>query len=944
MKKAQFVPPKNKKTLDLASFLEKCRVEKGAEHSHTCMGKPFMGSFMIPDDETDLFYKLYEKEYLAGKKLCLIEKHKDVGPMIIDVDLKFEPEYHYDENGEEILDDKDEKMVKLERKYTTDHIKAIVQLYMDEIENSFDIVNDQDKKIALIFERKKPYYYKGEMKDGIHIMFPYVISDPNIQYLIRENVIKKATENNIFEGLPLKKMALSEVFDRSVIEKNGWFMYGSCKPYCGTYQLTNIFDAQMSLLTPEELDYQDISNLAKFLSIRRYHKRDLTRMKNEVQEGIDKILKKQKTYTKNKLAKIGPSNANYDIKTVSKLVEILSNTRADNYHYWMEVGWCLHNIDPSNLDFLNLWIEFSKRSSKFKEGRCENEWMRFKDEGFGLGSLHHWAKIDNYEAYMDIKREDIQFYIEKSINQTNYDIARVVHSMFRGQFVCCSFKNNIWYEFKDHRWQEIDAGVELRRKISNELVDEYVRLISKYNIIASMNEDEMDEDNKYSEDDQEEYLEKAKVLHKITNHIKTSSFKDNVLKECKEIFYENGFVNKLDSNPYLIGFNNGVFDLKSYEFRDGRPEDYISFSTNNNYIEFEEDDPYIKSAKLFMKQLFPDSVMQEYVYLVLASCLQGVNAEEKFRIFTGISSNGKSKLNELMQLALGDYAIKFNVTLLTQKRTKSNAASPDVIQGKGKRYAVFEEPDENERINVGLMKEYSGNDLIKGRGLFKDPIEFKPQWKLFLLCNDLPEMPPHDKGTWRRVEGIEFGSRFVDNPTRSNEFPRDYDLPEKLKLWKEAFMYILIEYYMKYKKYGIKVPEQVVAFTKQYAQENDKYYEFISKYLEETGDPSDKLDIDEVYDEFKFWHGESNSGAKLPSRREVKKYFEKCLGRNNVTLTHMKGYKFVKLNDIKNDYQKEEADDALEGSFFSKPSGSKSSETSGPIQIQSQIKKIKIST
>jgi len=943
MKKVKVTSQKSKKSLDLAEFLDQRRVEKGNEHTHTCMGKPFMGSFYIPDEEMNLFFKLYEKDYLYGKKLCLIEKHKDVGPMVIDLDLKFEPEYHTDDNGDEILNENNEKNVKLERKYTEDHIKKVVQLYMDEIEKSFMVEKDQDKKIALVFERNSPYLYKGEIKDGIHIMFPYIISEPNIQYLIRENVIKKANEMDIFQDLPLKKKIMTEVFDRSVIQKNGWFMYGSSKPYCETYQLTHIYDSQLSPLKTDELDFQGINNLAKFLSIRRYHRKDSTQMRSDIQDGIDKILKKQKTYTKNKLAKIGPSNTNYDTKTITQLVNILSNDRADSYEHWMEVGWCLHNIDHSNIDLLNIWIEFSKRSKKFKEGRCENEWMRFRNEGFGLGSLHHWAKLDNYEGYMEIKRVDIQFWIEKSINQTNYDIAKVLHAMFRGQFVCCSYKNNVWYEFKDHRWQEIDSGIELRKKISNELVDEYCRLIAKYNILASMNEDEMEEDNKFTEDDQEEFLEKSKILHKITNSIKTTSFKDNILKECKELFYEKGFVNKLDSDPYLIGFENGVFDLKNYEFRDGRPEDYISFTTGNNYIEFDDDDPYLTSVRTFFSQLFPQMDLREYMWDVYASCLQGVNMEEKFRVFTGVGANGKSKLNELMQFAYGDYCNKFPITLLTQKRAKSNAVSPEVIQGKGKRYGYFEEPDDNERINAGLMKEYSGNDMVKGRGLFKEPVEFKPQWKLFLLCNEMPELPAHDGGTWRRVDAVEYPSKFVYNPKKPNEFPRDDNLSEKLKDWKEAFMYLLIKRYLKYKKNGIITPECVQVFTKNYAQENDKYYEFIFKYLEETHNNEDVLDMDDVHEEFKYWHSNSCSGNKTPSKRDLKKYLEKALGRLNVTMTSIKGYRFTNTeSNVKDPYKDEEDDleaEADAGSFFS---SSKSTNMNNSNNVETQVKKIKI--
>ena len=54
--------------------------------------------------------------------------------------------------------------------------------------------------------------------------------------------------------------------------------------------------------------------------------------------------------------------------------------------------------------------------------------------------------------------------------------------------------------------------------------------------------------------------------------------------EAKELFYDGDFMEKLDTNPYLLCFNNGVMDFKEKEFRDGRPDDYISLSTNINYI------------------------------------------------------------------------------------------------------------------------------------------------------------------------------------------------------------------------------------------------------------------------------------------------------------------------------------------------------------------------
>ena len=159
------------------------------------------------------------------------------------------------------------------------------------------------------------------------------------------------------------------------------------------------------------------------------------------------------------------------------------------------------------------------------------------------------------------------------------------------------------------------------------------------------------------------------------------------------------------------------------------------------------------------------------------------------------NSNGKSKILELFVHSFGMYTIKFPITMLTGKRAASNACTPEIVQSKGKRFGYFEEPSENERINAGLLKEFTGGDKIKARALHKEPIEFKPQFKLALLCNEMPEVPPNDTGSWRRLEGIEFKSHFCENPKEAHEFPIDKQLSEKLKKWRELFMAYLLDVY-----------------------------------------------------------------------------------------------------------------------------------------------------
>ena len=75
--------------LDLRTFLEGRIVEKGQPYTHTSMGKPF-SSYYINNNELNTFFSLYEKAIMAGEELHLIERHDDIGPLVVDFDFKFD--------------------------------------------------------------------------------------------------------------------------------------------------------------------------------------------------------------------------------------------------------------------------------------------------------------------------------------------------------------------------------------------------------------------------------------------------------------------------------------------------------------------------------------------------------------------------------------------------------------------------------------------------------------------------------------------------------------------------------------------------------------------------------------------------------------------------------------------------------------------------------------
>lgn len=844
---------------DIYNFLDENSVEKGKKYTHTSMGKP-TGCFYIADENLDMFFQLYEDGIFKGKKMHITEKHDYIGPVLIDLDFKYDFEIQ-------------------DRQHTKEHVIKIVELYINTIVEILNIEKNDERLNAFIFERDDIYRIKGITKDGIHIMFPKIVTSPEVQLCIREKILKNI--NPILEDLPLNNKAY-DIVDKAVIQNNNWLLYGSQKPNCDPYQLKCIINGNLEELNIEDFNFNE--NIAKYFSIRNKSEDELIDVREDKMNLIENVTVKKKTM-KQKFSKV----LHDDISLIRSIVEILNDERAESYNEWIGVGWALHNIDANSQELLDIWIEFSKRSKKFKEGTCEKEWHRSRDDGYGVATLHYWAKIDNFEKYKSIMENNLNKFIEKSIKTpTHVAIANVLHKLFKYDF---KYSNEDWYKFDNHVWKkEIGRqGLCIRSKISTDLCEIYIKIISKYNKIQTSY------DPNISEEEKEEYKNRGKEILEIIKKLETTGFKDNIVKECKELFNDDEFEKNLDSNAYLVGFKNGIFDLTRHELRDGRPDDLVMMSTGIDKIDFEETNEHWPDLNNFINTVFVDEEVRLYFLTYLSTCLQGHNAEEKFRIWTGGGGNGKSKILELFVNGLGEYANKFNITLLTGKRAASNNCTPEIVQSKGKRFCYFEEPSENEKINAGLLKEFTGGDKIKGRDLHKAPIEFKPQFKLALLCNDMPEVPPYDQGTWRRMEVIEFKSRFTDKPKEPHEFPIDAHLSEKIKNWKELFISLLIDkYYKGYKKDGIKVPLEVVKFTLEFQKQCDLYTDFISENLEETGEQSDAIDLNELYDDFKSWYEDTFSSHKYPSKVDFKKYLKKkYAGGKKVGKTHLKGFVFI---------------------------------------------------
>jgi P4 family phage/plasmid primase-like protien len=501
-----------------------------------------------------------------------------------------------------------------------------------------------------------------------------------------------------------------------------------------------------------------------------------------------------------------------------------------------------------------------------------------RPDGVTKRSIMYWAKQDAFQEYERVKRGTIDHYIEETIFEAgDWDYAMVLYHMFKDKYVCGSITNKKWYVFNKHRWEK-DEGQRLRMAISKDLFQLYTDKQNQYLSEAHLFEPNSEEHEKIQR--------KVKKIAEISIKLKKTNDKNNIMREAMEIFFDKDFIKNMDANPYLLCFTNGVFDFKTKEFRQGYPQDYITKTTGIPYIKYnyEENQTTVDEIMTFMDQLFPEPELCRYMWDHLSSCLIGIKKEHAFNIYRGSGSNGKSILTDLMTQCLGEYKGTVPITLVTEKRNSIGGTSSEVIQLKGVRYAVMQEPSKDAVINEGIMKELTGGDPIQARALYSDSEIFIPQFSLVVCTNALFEIKSNDDGTWRRMKLVDFLAKFISEGESHTDdtkyvFPKDKGLKEKLPLWSTVFISMLVKRACETDGEVKDCPE-VVSASNRYRQSQDCIAGFIADKIIE--DPNGTIGSKKVLnDVFKEWFQMNYGNRKPPKLAELVEIMVKKYGKVN---------------------------------------------------------------
>lgn len=378
-----------------------------------------------------------------------------------------------------------------------------------------------------------------------------------------------------------------------------------------------------------------------------------------------------------------------------------------------------------------------------------------------------------------------------------------------------------WYTYDGGRWQKDVGSLLVSSKIK-----EFVRLMALY---CGEIPDE----------------EKRKQYMGFVSKMGDRRFRDRMMKDAADSMTIAAA--EFDTHPYLINCKNGTYDLETMTFREHDWKDFLTMQTNFDYTMQEVTCPRWEQ---FIKEVTQDNKDKaDYLQRALGYSILGTGKEECMFILHGKTTrNGKSTMLDAIQHLLGDYSTVAPVELICRNERQKNAeaANPVLARLKGKRMVTMSESDTAGKLDEATIKQYTGGEDITARELYQSAITFKPQFTMWLSCNDLPAVKDKSLFASDRVRVIEFNRHFSDE--EQDKGLKDYF--ETTEAMKGIFTWLVAGYF-KYRRFGLKMCDDMKKVIKQYEKDNDLVLQFLEEKCEGTDEGYTKAKT--LYDNYKIW-------------------------------------------------------------------------------------------
>lgn len=318
-----------------------------------------------------------------------------------------------------------------------------------------------------------------------------------------------------------------------------------------------------------------------------------------------------------------------------------------------------------------------------------------------------------------------------------------------------------------------------------------------------------------------------------------------------------------DADPWVLNCQNGLLNLRTHELQ---ACDRTALCRRITRAEYHPKAGCPRFETFLDRIMLGRAPLVEFLQRWFGYCLTGSTREQRFALFLGSGSNGKTTLVEAMQFVLGNYglAAEFS-TFIQQDRAGIRS---DIADLAGPRLVAAVEGAEGARLNEPLIKSLTGGDTIAARRLYHEHFRFKAAAKLILSTNHKPRVRGTDDGIWRRVVLVPFEASIPDEE-------KDLNLPSKLQEEAAGILAWAVEGCRLWQRDGLALPDEVRSATGRYRSDSDPLGQFIDEQC--TVDEVLAVSSKDLYAAFRAWSeqtGEFQLSQRIFAQRLQERGFE----------------------------------------------------------------------
>lgn len=747
-------------------------------------------------------------------------------------------------------------------------------------------IRDKRQLVCCMFEKSK--YQEGE-----NIVISIKLQFPNLR--TSYNTIKDKLVNSIVSEMKNKSEDILSNF--SATPKDEWeniIATDDMQKHYSMYQCDDLTNPFILSGIHSEISYQDAIQ-QKECAVDRNDAFDIKKHKDYTQKllGNDKEI-----YTKRELLHYMFYSKDYggevavvnqinnqdrvinnrtfvnrpedflELKEIKVYLNMIRPDRINRKDSWLGIGKALYNfcviyrkrgrpiIESTGLQ---MWMKMTKQSVVYKVEECRKLYKKFdREEKVTHNTIKWYARLDNPANYEEFKIKKFNRAIKESIKPLGrqYEEAVALTVLLDMDYACTAgARSVVWYEYNRHKWTKLGRISELRNFVSTTYTGYLKTTRFSYN--------DRRKDPEVTDAKKTKYGGYIKKLDKMIRDAGDFDRKTKLVKHISDVMNIPNMEELFDTDWNIMGVRNGILEIgdSGILFREGKPEDYVLRQSRVKHKRYTWKSRKVKWVMKWFNQMNPKKENMDYFGKSLSINFEGGNRPKKATFIVGPTGGGKSALVTFMSRIFEGYESTLPESQITVTHN-DDKKGPDPYLAAAINSNIAWIHELMGIIDPKKFKMLTGKDFILARFLGENGTKTsrKPRFKLISTSNFLPIFQNSDSSIIDRVIILMMHSRWIENAPKSEEeqmkqrkFPRDNNFEDKFDSNISAGLWVLMQYYNRYRKEGLDMPKDIKKTIETYWREKDVMGSFIKDCVMKAPNTKTLLRLDVVERKYRAW-------------------------------------------------------------------------------------------